>query len=247
MKILFARVLKLKSSSWVKTPDMGMCRCFFCGGNHAVVLLLLLLRKLSVAGLLQLALAACQTTPLTYLPSSLQQKFFGACGNEGSVSFKLLRNSDYLVSGFIDWDLTAGLHLSNVMGSTIALLKRDSKADIQLPNSVLSIVVDRAGRIVISGDFTGLYLEELYCLLGGRVPLSWHREKVVARERDYLITAIARERKIITAVGVQRFQVRLARRILWVFSAGELVIGSYRRQTGYLEGQGFRLDWQQSQ
>ncbi len=206
-----------------------------------------LLRRLSVACSLQLALAACQTTPLVYLPSSLQQKFFGACGNEGSVSFKLLRNSEYLVSGFIDWDTTEGLHLSNVMGSTIALLKRDSTADIQLPNTVVRIAVDGAGRITVGDNFSGLYLEELYCLLGGRVPLSWHRDEVTTIGRDYLITAIEHERKIFTTVGVQRFRVKLARRILWLFSAGELVAGSYRRQTGYLVGQGFRLNWQQQQ
>lgn len=192
-------------------------------------------------------LAACQTTPLVYLPSSLQQKFFGACGNEGSVSFKLFRNSNYLVSGFIDWDTGEGLHLSNVMGNTIALLKHDTTADIQLPNSVVKIGVDKDGRIEVGGDFTGLYLEELYCLLGGRVPFSWHRDEVVTVGRDYLITAIEHERKIFTTVGVQRFRVRLARRILWLFSASELVVGSYRRQTGYLEGQGFRLNWQQQQ
>lgn len=192
-------------------------------------------------------LAACQTTSLVYLPSSLQQKFFGACGNEGSVSFKLFRNSDYLVSGFIDWDTGEGLHLSNVMGNTIALLKHDTTADIQLPNSVVKIGVDKDGRIEVDGDFTGLYLEELYCLLGGRVPFSWHRDEVVTVGRDYLITAIEHERKIFTTVGVQRFRARLARRILWLFSASELVVGSYRRQTGYLEGQGFRLNWQQQQ
>lgn len=207
----------------------------------------MLLRGISVACSLQLALAACQTTARVYLPSSLQQKFFGACGNEGSVSFKLSRNFNYLVSGFIDWNLAEGLHLSNVMGSTIALLKRDSKADIQLPNSVIRIAVDSDGRIVVGDDFTGLYLEELYCLLGGRVPLSWHREEVAATGSDYSITAIEHERKITTTVGVQRFRVKLARRILWIFSAGELVIGSYRRQTGYLAGQGFRLNWQQQQ
>ena len=192
-------------------------------------------------------LTACQTTPLVYLPSSLQQKFFGACGHEGSVSFKLFRDASYLVSGFIDWDTSKGLHLSDVMGSTIALLKRSSKADIQLPNAVVRIAVDGAGRIVVGDNFMGLYLEELYCLLSGRVPFSWHQDEVVAVGRDYLLAATDYERKIFTTVGVQRFRAKLTRRILWVFAAGELIAGSYRRQTGYLEGQGFRLNWQQQQ
>ena len=192
-------------------------------------------------------LAACQTTPLVYLPSSLQQKFFGACGNEGSVSFKLFHNTNYLVSGFIDWDTGVGLHLSNVMGNTIALLRHGSRADIQLPNSIVTVVVDNKGRVEVGGNFTGLYLEELYCLLGGRVPLSWHRDEVLSVGRDYLIKATDYERKIFTTVSVQRFRVRVKRRMLWLFSARELVVGSYRRQTGYLKGQGFQLNWQQQQ
>ena len=194
-----------------------------------------------------LLLTACQTTPLVYLPSSLQQKFFGACGNEGSVSFKLFNNSNYLVSGFIDWDTAEGMHLSNVMGNTIAVLKRNGTAEIQLPNAIVRIEVDSAGRIMVENNFTGLYLDELYCLLGGRVPFSWHRDEVEAMGRDYLLTATDSERKIYTTVGVQRFRARVARRILWLFSASELIVGSYRRQTGYLERQGFRLNWQQQQ
>ena len=192
-------------------------------------------------------LAACQTTPLVYLPSSLQQKFFGECGNTGSVSFKLFRDSNYLVSGFIDWQTSEGLHLSNVMGSTIAVIKHDSRASIQLPNTIINIVVDSEGRIMVGEDYSGLYLEELYCLLAGRLPLSWHRDTVVPVGNDYLVRAIDNERKIFTTVGVQRFRVKLVQRMLWWFSAGELVIGRYRRQTGYLVGRGFRLDWQQQQ
>ena len=221
-------------SSWAKIPEVRQGWFFFYTPRHVWLWC-------------WLTLVACQTTPQLYLPSSLQQKFFGACGNEGSVSFKLWRDSAYLVSGFIDWNMTEGIHLSNVMGSTIAMLKPDSRADIQLPNMVVRIVVDASGRIVVDDDFTGLYLHELYCLLGGRVPHSWYRDRVVATERDYLITALEQERKILTTVGVQRFRVKLARRILWVFSAGELIVGSYRRQTGYLAAQGFRLNWQQQQ
>lgn len=194
-----------------------------------------------------LLLAACQTTPLVYLPSSLQQKFFGECGNTGSVSFKLFRHGNYLVSGYIDWDTGDGLHLSNVVGSTIAVIKHDSRASVQLPNAIITVVVDAQGRIMVGEDYSGLYLEELYCLLAGRLPMSWHRDEVVAAERDYLVTAIDSERKIFTTVGVQRFRVKLVRRLLWWFTAGELVIGRYRRQTGYLAGRGFRLDWQQQQ
>ena len=197
--------------------------------------------------ILFLLLVACQTTPLAYLPSSLQQKFFGACGNTGSVSFKLFRDGNYLVSGFIDWHTGEGLHLSNVVGSTIAVIKHDSRADIQLPNTIISIVVDNQGRIMVGEDYSGLYLEELYCLLAGRLPMSWHRDQVVAVGHDYLVAAIDNERKIFTTVGVQRFRVKLVRRMLWWFTADELVIGRYRRQTGYLVGRGFRLDWRQQQ
>ncbi len=214
-------------------------RFFICDDIFAV------LRRLMVTCLLPSAFAACQTTPLVYLPSSLQQKFFGACGHEGSVSFKLSRNANYLFSGFIDWDTAKGLHLNDIMGSTLALLKRSSQADIQLPNSIIRVKVDDAGRIVVGDAFTGLYLGELYCLLGGRVPLAWHQDEVTSAGRDYLLTTSDYERRIITTVGVQRFKAKLTRRIWWLFSAGELVIGSYRRQTGYLAGRGFRLHWQQ--
>ena len=193
-----------------------------------------------------LFIVACQTTPLVYLPDSLQQKFFGVCGNSGSVAFKLFRHdNNYLVSGFIDWDTNDGMHISNVMGSTIAVLKHEHHAVIQLPNAIVKIAIDANGRLSVNGSFSGLYLDELHCLLGGRLPISWHQDRVVATAHDYRLTKNDSERKIIMMVGVQRFRVELARRILWLFTSGELIAGSYRRQTGYLAGHGFRLNWEQ--
>lgn len=225
-------VLKTKSTSLRRIPNRqrGSVARFFWGASTASLLLLTI---------------ACQTTPLVYLPDSLHQKFFGACGNSGSISFKVFRNSEYLVSGFIDWDRSEGLQISNVMGNTIALLKHNRRADIQLPNTILNLDIDAAGRIHVNARFSGLYLEELFCLFAGRVPSDWHQQRVVAAGRDYRVTTSDSERRITTMVGVQRFRVELARRILWLFTAGEIVIGSYRRQTGYLLGQGFRLSWEQ--
>lgn len=198
-----------------------------------------------IRNLLLFAVVSCQTLPKTYLPQDLAHDLFSDCAISGSVSFRLFHQSDYLGSGFLDWETGSGLDVTDSLGNPVSMLKKGETTTVNFNNTLkVDIELDDAGKITIADKFSGLYLDELLCVLAGKLPRHWYQERVTAENRTaWLMTLTDRGRRIVIETGFTQFKVRIYHRFLWLFPVHLLSLTSNQQQTGSMTGGELELKW----
>lgn len=198
-----------------------------------------------IRSLLLFAIVSCQTLPKTYLPQDLERELFSDCAISGSVSFRLFHQSDYLGSGFLDWETGSGLDVTDSLGNPVSTLKKGELTTVRFNNTLkVDIELDSEGKMLVADRFTGLYLDELLCVLTGKLPRHWYQEWVTDENRTaWLMTLTDRGRRIVIETGFTRFKVRIYRRFLWLFSVPLLSLTSHQQRTGSVVGDELELKW----
>lgn len=193
-----------------------------------------------------MCLVACQTTPEVYLPEGLSKRFFANCPSAGTVSYKLFHHSDYLVAGFIDWDNELGLDVTDTFGNTLASLRRYRQTSINIAGRQLILTVDHHGRIDVDQQYSGLKIDELSCLLAGKLPAGWQRATISERPTTYALAIDDDERLVTVYLGFRGFRVDVKIKCWWLFTcAGPTAsIKTARRKARFHK---FELQWQLSE
>ena len=185
----------------------------------------------AVPKLILFSLFACQTTSQVFLPQSAIDKYYLACGSSGSVSFRLHYRTNYLLSGFIDWDIERGIYFTNTIGAPLLNIERGEETYINLPNKYVSVTIDEDGRILLGGRFSGIYLRETLCVLEGYLSRSWFKEtaKEVYENEENVIHLTKRDsgRKLHISMGIDGFRAKVQNKFLWFFTSSEFTLGNF--------------------
>lgn len=177
------------------------------------------------------------------MPDGLTSRFFANCPVAGTVSYKLFHFSDYLVAGFIDWDNELGLDITDTFGNTLASLRRYRRTSIDIAGRQLMLAVDHRGRIKVGERYSGLRIDELSCLLAGRLPANWRRATITERPTTYALTVVDDERLVTIYLGFRGFRVDVKIKCWWLFNCAGLTasIKGIRRKARFHK---FELQWQ---
>lgn len=192
------------------------------------------------------SLIACQTTPEVYLPEGLASRFFANCPLAGTVSYKLFHRSDYLVAGFIDWDDELGLDVTDTFGNTLASLRRYRRTSIDIAGRHITLAVDHRGRIEVDERYSGLHIDELSCLLAGRLPTNWQQATITERPTTYALVIDDDERLVTVYLGFRGFRVDVKINCWWLFTcAGPTA--SIKTNSRKARFHKFELQWQMNE
>ena len=158
----------------------------------------------------------------------------------------MFHRSDYLVAGFIDWDNELGLDVTDTFGNTLASLRRYRQTLIEIAGRQLTLTVDHRGRIEVDERYSGLNIDELSCLLAGRLPASWQRATIGERPTTYVLTIDDDERLVTVYLGFRGFRVDVKIKCWWLFTcAGPTAsVKATRRKARFHK---FELQWQTSE
>ncbi|SME87739.1 hypothetical protein [Pseudobacteriovorax antillogorgiicola] len=127
--------------------------------------------------------SACQTTSYIEpkLPIAVERLFSTCSQGEGNVFLSVRDQGQYLFGTEMDWVANGSqawsLEAYNSFGQTVGRVH----GDLQKPGLLLSLPAIDAGQvsvdenksIYIQGHYIGIKLDEIPCLLTGRIPKSW--------------------------------------------------------------------------
>ncbi len=106
--------------------------------------------------------------------------FTGCSERDGGLLLRVYRSGGYLGGGEVEWRADHDKHIATQYSSgfgitDIDLVIDDAKVTIEgrLKKSLPELSISKKSFLKISGHSTGLKVEELPCLLTGRLPQAW--------------------------------------------------------------------------